>query len=125
MARQTFRELMDHCGYKWQDGDEVDANGEHFAWGQFVNGDRKVRFAFGQQLVLLKYHSERAVLDHEQFVQGMGGTVRFERTRFFDEPAKQLEAALSDLREVGESFLEGNVADFHRIAAVPRRWDGR
>lgn len=113
LARDTFRGVMDPHGYKWQEGDSVDADGKRFCWGQFVNGERKLRFAFGDDLVLVKYHADRDVLEHEAFYTAMTGKrPHFSRKHLGEAPHEELANARADLEEAGTAFLEGNISAF-------------
>ena len=112
-CRDSFRPMMDRYGFNWQEGDEVDLKGNSYAWGQYVNGDRKLRFAFGPQICLVRIHLKELDISIGQYFKALSYT-----TQFFDQFEADEQKAIvmlkGEFESLGREFLEGSVAEIKR-----------
>ncbi len=99
---------MDSYGFKWQEGNDIDSKGEKFAWGQFINGERRIRFACGINFFLLRYHIKKHDLSHTHFME-LCNHKSPDFSDFSGNLHEDLKCILQDLSTRGTSFLNGSV----------------
>ena len=108
--RDFFRPIMDHNGFQWMEGAEVDNHGKPWAWGQYVNGFRKLRFAICPESVLIKYHMGRYLLEHEDMLfHSPDHKSRLDRGELLKDLDGQLAFLHDDVAVAGKRFLEGDI----------------
>lgn len=116
-CRDCFRGIMDSNGFQWQEGAEVDVQGQQWAWGQYVNGFRKFRFAICPNTVLIKYHMGKFMLDHEDIVSAIPGYVsKFKREKLPIDPEIELKNLHEDVASCAKQFLTGNIESLMALA---------
>jgi hypothetical protein len=107
-------------GFEFKWGGSGHSSGGPYAFGAFVNGERKLELHYRFSLGLVQYHFGQLSLDHESYmgvVLGPSGGNHY--PGFSEKPEDQFADLKFDLEHYASAFLLGNADEFshHAVAA--------
>ena len=105
--------------------------GGHFAWGEYIRGDRRLALHFQWSLGLVTYHLGDVQVAHEPYVRtvhGVSGENAY--PGFSDDPLDGFRHLRHDLEQYGSAFLRGTDEELQSlllraVEEVQRRPRGR
>jgi hypothetical protein len=118
--------ILRDYGFEFSWGGSGHSSGGLFAFGAFVNGDRKLELHYRHSLGLVKYHFGSMSLDHDSFMRvvlGPGGGNHY--PGFSEKAESQFEDLKFDLEHFAEAFLLGNLNEFSRLAKGAEEWKSK
>lgn len=92
------------------------SSGGHFAYGQFVCGDREIELHFRYSLGLVSYKVGNLVLGHEDYINLLDKHGQNKYPNFSDEPNDAFKCLKFDLENFLEDFAENNALNFRQKA---------
>ncbi len=108
-------------GFHFEFRESDKGSGGHFAWGQFVRGDRRLELHFRHALGLVTYHLGDVVLTHEDFMRvALGGARENAYPGFSNDPLDGFRHLRHDLERFAAAFLAGTDAQFKAIVDQAR-----
>jgi len=115
--------ILCNYGFKFSWGGSGPSSGGPFAFGAFVNGDRKLELHYRHSLGLVKYHFGDLSLDHDSYMKVVLGPDGGNHYPGFSAEAKlQFEDLKFDLEHFAVAFLLGNLDEFSRLAKRAEEW---
>jgi len=90
------------------------SSGGHFAYGQFVCGDREIELHFRWSLGLVSYKVGDTVLGHEDYINLLDKHGQNKYPNFSDEPIDAFKCLKSDLENLLKDFAENNAVQFRQ-----------
>jgi hypothetical protein len=110
-------------GFEFRWGGSGHSSGGPFAFGAFVNGDRKLEFHYRHSLGLVKYHFGGLWLDHDSYMRVVLGPSGGNHYPGFSEEAhEQFEDLKFDLEHFATAFLLGQTDEFSRYVDGAKEW---
>ena len=110
-------------GFTFHFRDAGKGSGGHFAWGEFVRGDRRLELHFRLALGLVRYHSGASNAAHESYMRELGVWNQCRYPGFSDDPMDGFRGLAHDL-QFAEDFLTGSAevlkAAFEKEAAITK-----
>lgn len=94
------------------------SSGGHFAYGQFVCGDREIELHFRWSLGLVSYKAGNTVLGHEDYINLLDKHGQNKYPNFSDEPNDAFKCLKSDLENLLKDFAENNAVQFRQKGPV-------
>src|SRR6185437_338549 len=82
---QILRSLLEPQGFRFEFRGEGESSGGHFAWGEFIRGDRRIELHFRHNLGLVRYHVGDESALHESYMRELGVWRQCEYPGFSDE----------------------------------------
>ena len=92
------------------------SSGGHFAFGQFVCGDREIELHFRWSLGLVSYKVGNLVLGHEDYINLLDKHGQNKYPNFSDEPNDAFKCLKFDLENLLQDFAENNAIQFRQNA---------
>lgn len=90
------------------------SSGGHFAFGQFVCGDREIELHFRWSLGLVSYKADNTVLGHEDYINLLDKHGQNKYPNFSDEPNDAFKCLKFDLENLMKDFTENNAVQFRQ-----------
>jgi len=90
------------------------SSGGHFAFGQFVCGDREIELHFRWSLGLVSYKADNTVLGHEDYINLLDKHGQNKYPNFSDEPNDAFKCLRFDLENLLKDFTENNAVQFRK-----------
>jgi hypothetical protein len=104
-------------GFEFKWGGSGHSSGGPFAFGAFVNGERKLELHYRHSLGLVRYHFGKLSLDHESYMRVVLGPDGGNHYPGFSEKSEaQFEDLKFDLEHFAAAFLLENAEEFSRYA---------
>lgn len=88
------------------------SSGGHFAYGQFVCGDREIELHFRWSLGFVSYKAGNTVLGHEDYINLLDKHGQNKYPNFSDEPKDAFKCLKSDFENLLNDFAENNAVQF-------------
>ena len=93
------------------------SSGGHFAYGQFICGDRVIELHYRWSLGLVSYKVDNLILGHEDYINLLGKHGQNKYPNFSDEPNDAFKCLKFDLENLMEDFTENNASLFRQKAS--------
>lgn len=113
---QILRPLLEPQGFRFEFRGEGESSGGHFAWGEFIRGDRRLELHFRYSLGLVRYHIGDVSASHEAYMRELGVWGECEYPGFSDEVIGAFRGLAHDLVFV-DDFTWGNAEVLRGAAA--------
>jgi hypothetical protein len=105
-------------GFSFEYGGEGTSSGGPYAFGSYVNSDRRLEIHFRHSLGLVTYHFGEASLDHEAYMRALLGDAGGNKyPGFSDNPLDAFGDLAVDLQSFAGAFLNNDVGGFIRCVA--------
>ena len=118
-GRAILDPVLHQHGFRFEYGGEGSGSGGPFAFGSYLNQDRKLEIHFRHSLGLVTYHFGEASIDHEAFMRvllGKNGGNRY--PGFSDDPLAGFHDLAYDLQTFADCFLNGDSEQFMECFAA-------
>ena len=92
------------------------SSGGHFAYGQFICGDREIELHFRFSLGLVTYKAGNLVLSHEHYIDLLNKHGQNKYPNFSDVKNDAFGCLKSDLENLLKDFTENNASQFRQKA---------
>jgi len=102
-------DVMKPSGFSFEFRDEGRGSGGHFAWGEFVRGERRLELHFRGSLGMVKYHLGKLNATHETFMRELGILGCNQYPGFSENPLDGFRHLAHDL-QFASDFLSGSAA---------------
>lgn len=113
---QILRPLLEPHGFRFEFRGEGESSGGHFAWGEFVRGDRRIELHFRHSLGLIRYRVGDESASHEAYMRELGVWKYCEYPGFSEDVIGPFRGLAHDLAFADE-FTSGNAETLNRAAA--------
>jgi hypothetical protein len=105
-------------GFSFEYGGEGPSSGGPYAFGSYVNSDRRIEIHFRHSLGLVTYHFGEASLDHEAYMRALLGDAGGNKyPGFSDNPLDAFGDLADDLQSFAGAFLNNDAEGFMRCVA--------
>ena len=105
-------------GFSFEYGGEGPSSGGPYAFGSYVNTDRRIEIHFRHSLGLVTYHFGEASLDHEAYMRALLGDAGGNKyPGFSDNPLDAFGDLADDLQSFAGAFLNNDAEGFMRCVA--------
>ncbi len=122
-GRSTLDPMLYAHDFSFEDGGSGAGSGGRYAFGSYVNKDRRLELHFRFSLGLVTYHFGKNSLDHESYMRALLGTAGGNRyPGFSDNPLTAFDDLAYDLQSFARDFLNGDFEKFTRCVAVAEEW---
>lgn len=122
-GRNAIDPVLTQYGFSFQQSSPGRGSGGEYAYGAYVNGNRKLEVHYRFSLGLVTYHFDKASLDHTSYMRVLLGDKGGNKyPGFSDDPLAAFESLAYDLQHFATAFLEGNFDEFARIVATAEEW---
>jgi len=118
--------ILCNYGFEFSWGGSGQSSGGAFAFGAFVNGDRKLELHYRHSLGLVNYHFGGLSLDHDSYMRvvlGPGGGNHY--PGFSEKVESQFEDLKFDLEHFAVAFLLGNLDEFSGFTKAAEEWKSK
>ena len=112
-------------GFEFKWGGSGHSSGGPFAFGSFVNGDRRLELHFRHSLGLVEYHFGKLSLDHESYMRVVLPAGGNHYPGFSEKPEAQFEDLKFDFEHFADVFLLENAEEFSRCADGAKEWKSK
>jgi hypothetical protein len=110
-------------GFSFEYGGAGPSSGGLYAFGSYVNRDRRLEIHFRHSLGLVTYHFGEASLDHEAYMRALLGDAGGNRyPGFSDNPLDAFGDLAVDLQSFAGAFLNNDAEEFMRCFAKAEDW---
>ena len=104
-----LNDLLVPNGFRFDLRDAGPSSGGHFAWGEYVRGERRLALHVRWSLGLVTYSVGDLQASHESFVRAvLGQSARNAYPGFSDDPLDGFRHLREDLEQFGAVFLRGS-----------------
>ncbi|HWR13657.1 MAG TPA: hypothetical protein VN577_02425 [Terriglobales bacterium] len=121
-----LKPIFDPSGFKFRKESSGRSSGGAYASGAFVKGNRRFEFHVRDSLGLVTYRVGGTQLSHTDYMTQLG--VKHLYPTFGEEFQSQFEALAHDVVTFAQDFLQGDGAEFKRLAedlaAHPNKFKG-
>lgn len=105
-------EVLGPAGFVFEFREKGKGSGGHFAWGEFVRGNRSIEVHFRYSLGMVKYHVGTAELTHEDYLKCLGVYEKRHYPDFPNHPLDSFRSLSQDLSEFCADFLTADCSRF-------------
>jgi hypothetical protein len=110
-------------GVSFEYGGEGLSSGGPYAFGSYVNSDRRLEIHFRHSLGLVTYHFGKASLDHEAYMRALLGDAGGNRyPGFSDNLLDAFGDLAADLQSFAGAHLNNDAEEFMRCVAKAEEW---
>ena len=110
-------------GFSFEYGGEGPSSGGPYAFGSYVNSDRRIEIHFRHSLGLVTYHFGKASLDHEAYMRALLGDAGGNRyPGFSDNLLDAFGDLAADLQSFAGAHLNNDAEEFMRCVAKAEEW---
>jgi hypothetical protein len=99
--------VLEEPGFAFKFESAGRGSGGHFAWGQFVRGDRRIEMHYRKSLGMVSFHIGSDVASHDAYFRELGVQDRCQYPGFSSEPLSSFSAFAHDLQFAAD-FLTGD-----------------
>lgn len=107
---------LDPLGFQFKLEGTGQSSGGHFAYGQFINGDRAIELHYRWSLGLVTYKVGNLILGHEDYINLLDKHRQNQYPNFSDEPIDAFRCLRFDLENLLVDFTENNATLFKHKA---------
>jgi len=111
--------ILGPAGFVFEFREEGGGSGGHFAWGEYVQGTRRLELHFRESLGLVTYHVADCSASHEAYMRGLGVWEQCRYPGVSNEPLDGFADLAADLRHA-QDFLSADALVLRRVAAQER-----
>jgi hypothetical protein len=109
-------ELLEPAGFRFAMPTVGNSSGGRFAIGEFVRGNHRLELHYRFGLGIVIYHIGDCSLSHTELMRSQGFSKQAEFPTILDKSLLGFHAVLSDLRNFGSPFLDGDSTQFALLA---------
>ena len=122
-GRAILDPVLQRHGFVFEGATVGQGSGGRYACGTYVNGNRRLEFAYRYSLGLVTYRFGQTSVDHESYMRGLLGTKGGNKyPGFSDEPMDGFKGLAYDFENFATAFSSGNCEEFERCVITAKEW---
>ena len=123
-GRAILEPVLCTHGFEFQIGGSGRSCGGLFAFGAYINADRKLDLHYRASLGLVVYHFGSLSLDHDSYMRVLLGPEGGNHyPSFSEDPLAPFEGLRFDLEHFASAFLLDDAQEFARCVRAAEKWE--